>query len=127
MRGPAGPDGAAGWPAHRSAVRRPGGRLRRAARRRGPPGAVHAPAAQSHPQPPPPPPPQPHPPCQRLDDLAHDHLVPHVDYKRGAKWRALLVNSWVLLLAAGILTITILSVDRLHPAEPLQDGARPRS
>jgi hypothetical protein len=50
-----------------------------------------------------------------------------VDYKRGAKWRALLVNSWVLLLAAGILTITILSVDRLHPAEPLQDGARPRS
>ncbi|GBF88485.1 hypothetical protein Rsub_01198 [Raphidocelis subcapitata] len=58
----------------------------------------------------------------RLDDLAHDHLVPHVEHKPGVKRRALLVNSWVLLVAAGILAITIVSVDRLHIAEPLQDA-----
>ena len=42
-----------------------------------------------------------------------------------SKRRALLLNSWVLLLALGIVAITIVSVDRLHVAEPLQHGAAP--
>lgn len=43
-----------------------------------------------------------------------------------SKRRALLTNSWVLLLAAGMLAITIVSVDRLHVSEPLQDGKAQR-
>jgi len=36
------------------------------------------------------------------------------------KRRALLLNSWVLLLAAGVLAITLVSVERLHATEPLE-------
>ena len=59
-------------------------------------------------------------PHQRLDDLAHDHLAAPV--KPVGKRRALLANSWVLLLAAGMLAIIIVSKDRLHVAEALQSG-----
>ncbi|KIZ07798.1 hypothetical protein MNEG_0156 [Monoraphidium neglectum] len=68
----------------------------------------------------------------RLDDLAHDHLAaPAPPPEKRTSWRrALLVNSWVLLLAAGVLVITVVSSSRLHVSEPLQhahavNGAEP--
>lgn len=42
------------------------------------------------------------------------------------KARALLANAWVLLLAAGMLAITISAKGRLHAGEPLQDGGGAR-
>ncbi len=62
--------------------------------------------------------------AQRLDDLEHHHLVPDgvTAATAGNKWRALLTNSWVLLLAVGFLVITIVSVERLHALEPLEHG-----
>lgn len=65
---------------------------------------------------------------QRLDDLAHNQLVPAA--KPTSATRALLLNIWVLLLAAAVLAVVLVGKSRLHVPEPLEhvhaiNGAEP--